>query len=200
MTAYDQLRDEVNAFQMSRAELFKWKFVLVGSAMAAGLGFSERVPMGSAWVLILTPGLALYCDLLILDYDSRIAVIAAFLRGARDSAVHAAYEEYIVQREFASAWIFGRMALWLSTAAVCSVVVLYGVYLRIVTNVAGSRPEAVTVVENWWMLVIAGLVWLGCLVTTLAFWKSHHDRIRFAEPSVVVLEHLRRAALHERQA
>jgi hypothetical protein len=104
------LRDEIIESQKARADLFKWKIILVAAIGAAVLGVGD--PLGGSaasadslvskreYLLCLVPLVCVYTDILCAHMNLRIRVIGQFLRihplGAvtDDSAAQVAYENF----------------------------------------------------------------------------------------------------------
>src|SRR6476620_5919020 len=106
------LRDEIIESQKARADLFKWKIILVAAIGAAVLGVAY--PLGETaragqdelvtkreYLLCLVPLVCVYTDILCAHMNLRIRVIGQFLRihplGAvtDDSAAQVAYENFV---------------------------------------------------------------------------------------------------------
>jgi hypothetical protein len=110
------LRDEIIESQKARADLFKWKIILVAAIGAAVLGVGDS--LGEAgktaaqagqdsivskreYLLCLAPLVCVYTDILVLHLNLRIRVIGKFLRlhplgaGVDDSAAQHAYEVFV---------------------------------------------------------------------------------------------------------
>ena len=106
------LRDEIIESQKARADLFKWKIILVAAIGAAVLGVGD--PLGGSahptpddmaskreYLLCLVPLVCVYTDILCAHMNLRIRVIGQFLRihplGAvtDDSAAQVAYENFV---------------------------------------------------------------------------------------------------------
>jgi len=105
------LRDEIIESQKARADLFKWKIILVAAIGAAVLGVGDPLAGKTAgpddlvskreYLLCLVPLVCVYTDILCAHMNLRIRVIGQFLRihplGAvtDDSAAQAAYENFV---------------------------------------------------------------------------------------------------------
>ncbi len=97
------LRDEIIESQKARADLFKWKIILVAAIGAAGLGVGApkaEVASKVEYVLCLIPLVCVYTDVLCAHLNLRIRVIGEFLRvtrnraGLTDEDLNADYEKF----------------------------------------------------------------------------------------------------------
>lgn len=109
------LRDEIIESQKARADLFKWKIILVAAIGAAVLGVGDPLAGGKAagqagqddlvskreYLLCLVPLVCVYTDILCAHMNLRIRVIGQFLRihpipaATDDSATQVAYENFV---------------------------------------------------------------------------------------------------------
>jgi hypothetical protein len=107
------LRDEIIESQKARADLFKWKIILVAAIGAAVLGVGdplagtgarsgqEEIVSKREYLLCLVPLVCVYTDILCAHMNLRIRVIGQFLRihpidaGTDDSAAQVAYENFV---------------------------------------------------------------------------------------------------------
>ena len=85
------LRDEIIESQKARADLFKWKIILVAAIGAAVLGVGDPLAAGKTageddmvskreYLLCLVPLVCVYTDILCAHMNLRIRVIGQFLR------------------------------------------------------------------------------------------------------------------------
>ncbi len=97
------LRDEIIESQKARADLFKWKIILVAAIGAAGLGVGApkaEVASKVEYVLCLIPLVCVYTDAQCAHLNLRIRVIGEFLRvtrnraGLTDEDLNADYEKF----------------------------------------------------------------------------------------------------------
>jgi hypothetical protein len=139
----DQLREEIMEAQQARADLLKWKLVIVAAVGGVGLGLSTSTP-ASPLVLILIPLACFYVDLLCQHLNLRIQLIAQFMRlvgypnDDKDSPLMSKYERYVLIMARSPEDVF-RLESWAlrwSTLALSALVGLYGVWLAI------AGPEA----------------------------------------------------------
>jgi hypothetical protein len=121
----EDLRSEVRACQSAQAELRKWKFVVLGTVAALGVGLAEKATEGSRLAIFILPLVALYPDLLVRDYDLRIALITKFMRDNKD--IRSTYEDFVAKiSKTEYPWVLGQSAMILSTAAACIAAVVLG--------------------------------------------------------------------------
>ncbi len=99
----DKLRDEIIEAQKIRADLIKWKLVLVAALGASGLGLgvSEKegaIPRDGLYILLgLIPFVCTYVDIAARHLNIRMQVIADFMKSyskthAEESPILGAYE------------------------------------------------------------------------------------------------------------
>src|SRR5260370_41990646 len=139
----DQLREEIMEAQQARADLLKWKLVIVAAVGGVGLGLSTSTP-ASPLVLILIPLACFYVDLLCQHLNLRIQLIAQFMRlvgypnDDKDSPLMSKYERYvlIMARSPEDVFRLEGWALRWAALALSALVGLYGVWLAI------AGPEA----------------------------------------------------------
>ena len=119
-SAVEKLRDEMRDLKVSIRDLLKWKLVLTGSVTAAGLGFTGQSTPNAYLAISTTPLIAAYCDLLIRDYELRVAIQAAYLRSNGDSE-YSKYEAFLEEQSIKDTewWILRRDAMLLSSLATC---------------------------------------------------------------------------------
>jgi hypothetical protein len=128
------LRQEIIEAQKMRAEILKWKLILVAALGAVGLGFShpESVHVPNAYlVLLLVPLVCFYVDLLCKHMSLRMIVIGTFLRSRSSNADDAAYERFVSDARAmgprrTNVFAFEEWALDGSTAVLSLLVVLVG--------------------------------------------------------------------------
>jgi hypothetical protein len=121
----ETLREEIRSFHAAQADLRKWKFVVIGTVAALGVGLAEHAGNGSRLALFILPFLALYPDMLVWDYDLRIAVITAFIR--KNELDGAEYEKFVHEKmAVKNPWIFGQAAALVSTIIVSFAVGVMG--------------------------------------------------------------------------
>ena len=110
------LRDEIIESQKARADLFKWKIILVAAIGAAVFDVGDPLASGKAagqagqddivskreYLLCLVPLVCVYTDILCAHMNLRIRVIGQFLRefqpipaATDDSATQVAYENFV---------------------------------------------------------------------------------------------------------
>jgi hypothetical protein len=106
----DKLREEIIAFQQAQAEIKKWKVIGIGAVFALGLGYSAQQAGDTSLALFAIPFVTVYCDLLIRDYDLRIAILGRFISKGEDGL--ARYEQFIhgLGPKGISWWISGHIA------------------------------------------------------------------------------------------
>jgi hypothetical protein len=74
------LREEIMACQQARADFLRWKLILVAGAGAAGIGMLQAEIDPAPVLLALIPPICAYVDAVCLHNDSRIMMIALFMR------------------------------------------------------------------------------------------------------------------------
>lgn len=106
-----ELRDEIVESQKARADLFKWKIILVATLGALALGLESDPQKAGApandpsfsheYLLCLIPLVCLYVDILCSHLNLRIMVIGRYLqyaaarRGSAASALEGEYEQFV---------------------------------------------------------------------------------------------------------
>ena len=120
----DKLRDEILEAQKMRADLIKWKLVLVAGLSAAGLGLHDA-QRKVALLLCLIPFVCVYVDIVARHLNLRIHVIAEYLRrqtGDPDSA----YEVFAGLMAKKNVFTLETGVLWYSTLFLSLMVILAG--------------------------------------------------------------------------
>ena len=74
----DKLREEIIEAEKIRADLIKWKLILVAGLGAAGLGLNGNSCDDMTLLLCLIPFVCVYVDLVARHFNLRIHVIAEF--------------------------------------------------------------------------------------------------------------------------
>lgn len=74
-----KLRDEIIECQRARSEFIRWKLILVAALGAVGLGLDD-IKHAEPIVLALIPPVCIYVDSVCVHNDSRIMMIAQFMR------------------------------------------------------------------------------------------------------------------------
>jgi len=95
----DKLRDEIVEAQKIRADLIKWKLILVAAIGSAGLGLKGNPNDDIKLLLCLIPFVCVYVDIAARHLNLRMHVIAEFMRrqtraGETESCWNVYYEEY----------------------------------------------------------------------------------------------------------
>lgn len=161
----DKLRDEIVESEKARADLLKWKLVLIAAIAAAGLGIGQD----SANVVILAflPFVCLYVDALCFHDEIRIIAIARFLRTESDIDLWRKYEEYCKNNR--QHFNLETFALVITTVALSALVSVLGFSEKLqrdleldVSPVAGS------------VLTYAGLI--GAVAGVLFFFVFDRER------------------------
>jgi len=146
------LRDEVRDFHAAQADLTKWKFLLVGTLTAIGLGFVEHAPKGSVLALALVPLLALYADCLHVDYDMKIFLIAAYAKStdADDYSECRQYEAFVEQLVGKGVWwwLVGWGANFGASLLVSLAVLIAGLLVADTQSPASNGPSAIALVST----------------------------------------------------
>jgi hypothetical protein len=121
--ADDGLQAEIIEAQRQRADLIKWKVVLIAALGTVGLGLSATV-VTSPWVLICVPFVCAYVDLMCMNLWLRIHVIGEFRRSCdHDDELHE-YERFV--GEVRQAYSFEPIALFASSFVADAAVAVNG--------------------------------------------------------------------------
>lgn len=120
VTAVDKLKDEMRDLKVSIRDLLKWKLILTGGVTAAGLGFTGSSTPNAYLAISAVPLIATYCDLLIRDYELRVAIQAAYLRLHGDNE-YSKYEAFLEEQVIKDTgwWMLRRAAVLLSSLVIC---------------------------------------------------------------------------------
>ncbi len=118
--AVEKLRDEMRDLKVSIRDLLKWKLVLTGGVTAVGLGFTGSSTPNAYLAIGAVPLITAYCDLLIRDYELRVAIQAAYLRSNGDSE-YSKYEAFLEKQAIKDTewWVLRRAAMLLSSLIIC---------------------------------------------------------------------------------
>ncbi|WP_372719237.1 hypothetical protein [Novipirellula sp.] len=155
MAAADKLRDESMQYQAAKRDLLKWKLILTGTVTAFGLGFTQSTVPHAHLALCVVPLIALYCDLLIRDYDLRIAIKGFFV-------VHNAVDGYADYERFINSAPISPLKWWtFSDVAIFWMSLLHCVF---VAAVGASYITANYITDN---LDYDNLLWLALPVTAI---------------------------------
>ena len=116
----EKLRDEMRDLKVSIRDLLKWKVVLTGSVTAIGLGFTGPNTPNAYLAMSAAPLITAYCDVLIRDYELRVAIQAAYLRSNGDSE-YSKYEAFLEKQNIKDTewWILRRDAMLWSSLLIC---------------------------------------------------------------------------------
>ena len=160
------LRTEIIEAQKVRAEILKWKLILVAALGTVGLGFShpEHMNVPNAYlVLLLVPLVCFYVDLLCKHMSLRMIVIGTFLRARASTTDDGAYERFVSDARAMGPRKMNIFALeeWAldgSTAVLSLLVILVGL-------VPGSLGISMSNTIEKYLFVGSGLA--GLLLTLL---------------------------------
>jgi len=91
------LKEEINQTTESEHDFAKWKLIVVAALGAAGLGLGKDAPGDRYWLLIFIPFVCAYIDLHSYQYQTKIMVIARYIRerGIEDTVLQE--YEYMAQ-------------------------------------------------------------------------------------------------------
>lgn len=163
-----KLRDEILESQKARAELTKWKVILIAAIGGAAIGLGGKEGLGGASgmpiLFSLLPPACLYVDLLCMHNDIRMMVIGHFLR-TRERGDVAAYEALCDKLRH----VFGLESLALTgvTMLVAALVAVIGFALvPIPSSSSSSASEGVREV----LIVSSSAVVAGSAL--LALWRA----------------------------
>lgn len=124
-----ELRNEIIEAQKMRADLIKWKLLLVSGLGGAGLGLQGKEPRDLELLLCLIPFVCAYVDAAARHLNLRIQVIAHFLRSSTDDA-SAAYERLCKQVGEAGVFAIEAGVLRWSTIFLSLLVGVSGFFFR----------------------------------------------------------------------
>lgn len=150
------LREELIECQRTRSEFIRWKLILVAAVGSAAFGLGGKDNPKLPVLLAFIPLICVYVDSVCLHNDSRIMMIARFLRESKEaSAAARAYEQFCHdnRRKFYNEGI----AVFFSSLFLSGSVALFGYLYR---DAAGT--------PNTWLraaLLSSGL--LGVALTVL---------------------------------
>ena len=146
------LRDEVIATHQTRADLLKWKVILIAAIGSVAFGFTNGSNSPHHVLLALMPLVCLYVDTVARHLNLRIEVISAFIRsdGYKNSpaAAHILYEYEVFCKR-------NRPAFCLETYAYLSSSVLVSLFVL---------AFALLVLCKWQeqlFLMVSGIIGLG---------------------------------------
>jgi hypothetical protein len=123
------LREEIIQAHSTRSELLKWKLAIVGVVGSVGLGLAgAKTSKHADLVLAALPLICIYVDLLCMNLNVRMLVIAAWMRGhettdSEDLALKD-YEQFV--KPLRKAFALEDWAMNWSTRVVSAAVGLYG--------------------------------------------------------------------------
>ena len=184
-----ELRKEIIESQKVRADLFKWKIILVAAIGAGVLGvtdpFTAAAPKTAEaqslnvrdYLLCLIPLVCVYTDALCLHLNLRIMVIGSFIRQYRDSGgsgdlqIDKKYEQFVQHaREKVGSFLLEDVALWITTVVMSFFVLAWGL-LNLIGYIA-PRPQ-------WepWALIASGLVGLIATRVLFALYRQRQAKI-----------------------
>ncbi len=175
----DLLRTEIIEAQKARADLLKWKLVIVAAVGGVGLGLSTTTP-ASPLILILIPLACFYVDLLCQHLNLRIQLIAQFTRLSSSSGVNTEtdlmkeYERYVLlmaREGEADVFRLESWALQWSTLVLSTMVAAYGVWLALATPAA---PFGVS-------LFVFGLAGLPLSIFSERLYRKRRQRIEHSD-------------------
>jgi len=167
------LRDEIIEAEKGRADLLKWKLIIVSALGAAALGFTgQRDVHGAPFLLLLIPAVCLYVDLMCRHLSLRIIVIGTFLRlyGWDEERSYERFVSHVRREQREQTGIIQRMkevkifafedwALALSTIVMSGFVVAAG-WILPAMGVVGSLAKCPFCISGG----------LGILFTILMWW------------------------------
>jgi hypothetical protein len=156
--SFEKLRDEILEYRKSQSEFIRWKLLAIGSAAVIGLGLGEK-GSGDAPILVLCviPFMVVYSDLILAQYELRIAAIAWFLR--RKDQVYGEYEKYLEWADIAKSYwyVMEGAAIVISSLLSCGALIVVGKHLKLFTTVTDTAMLCDK--EN--ALIWAGLLGIG---------------------------------------
>lgn len=174
--AVEKLRDEMRDLKVSIRDLLKWKVVLTGSVTAIGLGFTGPSTPNAYLAMSAAPLIAAYCDLLIRDYELRVAIQAAYLRSNGDSE-YSKYETFLEEQNIKDTewWILRRNAILLSSLIICT----------FIGGIAASQFEAQSFTTSPWSLpILTALVGAVAVILVQVRYADKRQRILQASSKI----------------
>ena len=125
--AIEKLRDEIRDLKVAIRDILKWKLVLTGSVTATGLGLTSPSNPNAYLAVSAVPLIAAYCDLLIRDYELRVAIQAAYFRTNGDSG-YSRYEIFLEEPVIRGTawWTLRRNGMLLSSLLMCGFIACMG--------------------------------------------------------------------------
>ena len=164
----DSLRQEIQQSQQRRADLIKWKLVLVSVLGATGLGLtnSPNVPYAEL-VLCGIPFVCTYVDLLCQHHALNLVVIGEFIRSQESGSdiAEVKYEKFSLavrqiplKKRMVSAYDLERINIIWSSIVFSASIVVY----------AAIQPKLTTI----------PIVLAGCFGVILSLWVQKMYRIR----------------------
>jgi hypothetical protein len=141
----DILREEIIEAQKARADLIKWKLILVAGLGSAGLGLNGDSQNDMILLLCLIPFVCVYVDLAARHLNLRMHVIAEFVR-THDEADKkestdtwpAAYEDYVKTMEEKRIFVLETIILKWSTLFLSILVIVAGIVMCFAENLETS--------------------------------------------------------------
>jgi hypothetical protein len=163
----DKLRDEIIESQKARADLSKWKLILIAAIGGAALGLGEKAdPAGAATtrgilaLFALLPLACLYVDVVCIHNDLRMMVIGRFLRMETASDV-GRYEEFC--EKFRRVFGLENFALTGTTVVISAVVAAIGFSAHGGQGSLGMSPDSINdllVISAAAVLAVSGWLFL----------------------------------------
>ncbi|GAA5510076.1 hypothetical protein [Novipirellula caenicola] len=189
MGAADKLRDESMQYQAAKRDLLKWKLILTGTVSAFGLGFTQSTVPHAHLALCVVPLIAVYCDLLIRDYDLRIA-IKGFFVVRYDVEGYAEYEQFINSSPISPLkwWLFSDVAISWTSLLLCVFVAAVGGGYGMVTPLHDS--------VSWVALPAMALIGAGLIVAVHVVFKRKHRAMHKAAKEGVRAQELSVKTVH----
>jgi hypothetical protein len=155
-----ELRQEIMECQKARTEFIRWKMLIVAVLGSASLGIVKDAPP-APYLLAFVPFVCIYVDSVCLHNDSRIMMIASFLRTSREVSQESHdYEKFCNQRR--DMFYNEGLAIFGSTLFLCASVIFLGEWRH------AHDAMAMRIV---WLLRVSGSI--GAVVTV---WLVHVNR------------------------
>lgn len=161
----DILREEIIESEKMRADLIKWKLILVAGLGAAGLGLSGKSCDDMTLLLCLIPFVCVYVDLVARHLKLRIHVIAEFMR-RQQMGWAADYEKYAQSMEGKGVFSLETGALWLSTVFLSFVIIIVGFIMH-------HKQSAI----NLMLFILSGLFGIVAAVIINLVYRSKCKKI-----------------------
>jgi hypothetical protein len=173
------LREEIMACQQARADLVRWKLILIAGVGSAGVGLLQAGMAPAPALLALIPLICVYVDAVCLHNDSRIMMIARFMLESAFVSDAARDYELMCQRDrhrFYSEWA----VLFVSSAGLSALVLATGVLAATGSSAVAALSIADPIGR---LLMVSGVIGL---VATASLVYNHWRMQRGQAPKQIL--------------